>query len=123
MQIQTSDDDSEIEECLELVLDSARLGLMHESIDVNHIASYTSELLSRPAPAQTPVKGRLADYFSLPPPGSWFACKYNKRVIKEFRLVTDISSLGCNGVFAETILDLAKRKPHLIFKDNAPYEL
>ena len=46
MQIQTSDDDGEIQECLELVLDSARLGLMHESIDVNHITSYTSELLS-----------------------------------------------------------------------------
>ena len=44
MQIQTSDDDSEIEECLEMVLDSARLGLMHESVDVNHITSYTSEL-------------------------------------------------------------------------------
>ena len=42
-QIQTSDDDNEIQECLELVLDSARLGLMHESIDVNHITSYTSE--------------------------------------------------------------------------------
>lgn len=46
MQIQTTDDDKEIEECLGLVLDSARLGLMHETVDVNHIASYTSELPS-----------------------------------------------------------------------------
>jgi meiotically up-regulated gene 157 (Mug157) protein len=28
-----------------------------------------------------------------------------------------------NGVFAETILNLAKRKPHLIFEDSKPYEL
>ncbi|KAK3380123.1 hypothetical protein B0T24DRAFT_614239 [Lasiosphaeria ovina] len=28
-----------------------------------------------------------------------------------------------NGVFAETILDLAKRKPHLIFSDRKSYEL
>lgn len=31
--------------------------------------------------------------------------------------------LGANGVFAETILDLANRKPHLIFKDAAPYDI
>ncbi|PKS05863.1 hypothetical protein jhhlp_007692 [Lomentospora prolificans] len=74
IQAQTSDDDNEIEECLQLVLKSARLGLMHESVDVNHISSYTR---------------------------SWFA--------------------WCNGVFAETILDLAKRKPHLIFTDSTPY--
>lgn len=49
-QIQTSDDDNEIEQCLELVLDSARLGLMHESIDVNHITSYTSGLYPDPFP-------------------------------------------------------------------------
>lgn len=28
-----------------------------------------------------------------------------------------------NGVFADTILDLAKRKPHLIFDTAKPYEL
>jgi meiotically up-regulated gene 157 (Mug157) protein len=48
MQIQTSDDDDEIRECLTLVLDSAPLGLLHESVDVNHITSYTRK--ASPAP-------------------------------------------------------------------------
>jgi meiotically up-regulated gene 157 (Mug157) protein len=77
LQAQTSDDDKEIKECLELVLDSAKLGLIHESIDVNHASQFTR---------------------------SWFA--------------------WANGVFAVTILDLAKRKPHLIFKEGTEaYEL
>ncbi|EFX04109.1 duf1237 domain containing protein [Grosmannia clavigera kw1407] len=77
MQARTTEDDAEIQECLSLVLNSARLGLIHESVSVNHIPSYTR---------------------------SWFA--------------------WANGVFAETILDLAKRKPHLIFKAPAlPYEV
>ncbi|KAF4506999.1 hypothetical protein G6O67_005678 [Ophiocordyceps sinensis] len=76
IQAQTSEDDEEIEECLDLVLKSSRLGLVHESVDVNHVRQYTR---------------------------SWFA--------------------WANGVFATTILDLAKRKPHLIFeKGTAPYE-
>ncbi|RYP47593.1 hypothetical protein DL768_006379 [Monosporascus sp. mg162] len=75
IQAQTSDDDDEILECLQLVLESSKLGLVHESVDVNIIHSYTR---------------------------SWFA--------------------WANGVFAETILDIAKRKPHLIFKEPAtPY--
>ncbi|KAI0380390.1 glycoside hydrolase family 125 protein [Hypomontagnella monticulosa] len=77
IQAQTSSDDEEIEECLQLVLKSGKLGLIHESVDVNLIHSYTR---------------------------SWFA--------------------WANGVFAETILDIAKRKPHLIFKEPAePYEI
>ncbi|ERT00823.1 hypothetical protein HMPREF1624_02056 [Sporothrix schenckii ATCC 58251] len=77
IQAQTSDDDAEIQECLNMVLKSAPLGLIHESVDVNYITSYTR---------------------------SWFA--------------------WANGVFAETILDLAKRKPHLIFKAPAEaYEI
>jgi len=75
-QARTSNDDKEIMKCLDFVLSSAKLGLIHESVDVDHIASYTR---------------------------SWFA--------------------WANGVFAETILDLAKRKPHLIFKNATPYEL
>ncbi|KAK9783734.1 hypothetical protein SCAR479_00293 [Seiridium cardinale] len=76
VQAQTSDNDTEILECIDLVLKSSKLGLIHESVDVNSVASYTR---------------------------SWFA--------------------WANGVFATTILDLAKRKPHLIFTDDTPYEI
>lgn len=77
MQAQTSSDDNEIMECLDLVLRSSKLGLVHESIDVNYSGQYTR---------------------------SWFA--------------------WANGVFAVTMLDLAKRKPHLIFGEGAaPYEM
>ncbi|KAJ0354724.1 hypothetical protein COL154_011652 [Colletotrichum chrysophilum] len=76
IQAQTSENDEEITECLDLVLRSARLGLVHESVEVNHITSYTR---------------------------SWFA--------------------WANGVFAETILDIAKRKPHLIFTEAKPYQV
>ncbi|KKA28305.1 hypothetical protein TD95_003008 [Thielaviopsis punctulata] len=76
IQAQTSSDDEEIKECLDLVLSSSKLGLIHESVDVNFASSYTR---------------------------SWFA--------------------WANGVFANTILDIAKRKPHLIFKDDKPYEM
>ncbi|KAK4126056.1 glycoside hydrolase family 125 protein [Parathielavia appendiculata] len=76
VQAQTSDDDEEIMECLRLVLNSSKLGLIHESVNVDYAQSYTR---------------------------SWFA--------------------WANGVFAETIFNLAKRKPHLIFKDSRPYEL
>ncbi|KAK0388764.1 hypothetical protein NLU13_5007 [Sarocladium strictum] len=71
MQAQTTDNDEEISQCLELVLRSSELGLLHESIDVDRVAQYTR---------------------------SWFA--------------------WANGVFATTVLDLAKRKPHLIFKEG-----
>ncbi|KAI1078203.1 glycoside hydrolase family 125 protein [Whalleya microplaca] len=77
IQAQTSDDDEEIWECLDLVLRASKLGLLHESVNVDYIHSYTR---------------------------SWFA--------------------WANGVFAETLLDVAKRKPHLIFKEPAsPYEI
>lgn len=76
VQARTSDNDTEIAECVDLVLKSSKLGLVHESVDVNNVALYTR---------------------------SWFA--------------------WANGVFAQTILDLAKRKPHLIFTENTPYEV
>lgn len=41
IQAQTSEDDAEIQECLSLVLSTARLGLIHESVDVNNMYSYT----------------------------------------------------------------------------------
>ncbi|KAF2459024.1 hypothetical protein BDY21DRAFT_370526 [Lineolata rhizophorae] len=68
----TSEDDGEITEALRLVKESSLLGLVHESIDVNLIRSYTR---------------------------SWFA--------------------WANSVFAQTILDLAQRKPHLLFGEGA----
>ncbi|KAM3455544.1 hypothetical protein MY3296_002255 [Beauveria thailandica] len=77
VQAQTSDNDDEIMECVNMVLDASPKGLVHESVDVNYIAQYTR---------------------------SWFA--------------------WANGVFAVTILDLAKRKPHLIFGSGAaPYHI
>jgi meiotically up-regulated gene 157 (Mug157) protein len=41
VQAQTSDSDKEIMECLELVLKSSKLGLVHESINVERIGDYT----------------------------------------------------------------------------------
>ncbi|KAM3511135.1 hypothetical protein MY11210_005186 [Beauveria gryllotalpidicola] len=77
VQAQTSDDDDEIMECVNMVLGASLKGLVHESVDVNYVAQYTR---------------------------SWFA--------------------WANGVFAVTILDLAKRKPHLIFGSGAePYHI
>ncbi|KAG5928889.1 hypothetical protein E4U42_007756 [Claviceps africana] len=72
IQAQTSEKDEEIKRCLDMVLKSAKLGLVHESVNVNYSKTYTR---------------------------SWFA--------------------WANGVFASTILDLAKRKPHLIFSSGA----
>ena len=45
IQAQTSDDDDEIQTCLTLVMRSARLGLIHESVDVDYIRAYTSECM------------------------------------------------------------------------------
>lgn len=77
VQAMTSDDDDEIKDALDFVLRSSRLGLVHESINVNRISDFT-----RP----------------------WFA--------------------WANSVFAQCILDLAKRKPELLFGKGAePYVL
>lgn len=43
IQAQTTDDDVEIMGCLNHVLKTAKLGLIHESIDVNSGYAYTSE--------------------------------------------------------------------------------
>lgn len=48
IQAQTSNDDEEILGCIDFVLKSAKLGLIHESIDVNNLGSYTSESLIDP---------------------------------------------------------------------------
>lgn len=41
MQAMTTDNDSEIEASLAFVLKASRLGLVHESINVNRIGEYT----------------------------------------------------------------------------------
>ncbi|KAL9601084.1 MAG: hypothetical protein Q9219_002794 [cf. Caloplaca sp. 3 TL-2023] len=75
IQAMTSDDDEEISEALRSVRSTSRLGLIHESIHVEHVTDYTR---------------------------SWFA--------------------WANSVFAQTILDVAVRKPHLLFGKGAePY--
>ena len=77
VQAMTSDDDTEIIESLSLVRDASKLGLVHESVNVNRLYEYTR---------------------------SWFA--------------------WANSVFAQTVLDLAERKPHLLFGSGArPYRI
>ncbi|ORY19025.1 hypothetical protein BCR34DRAFT_260384 [Clohesyomyces aquaticus] len=77
VQAMTSESDDEITNCLGLVKNVSRNGLIHESINVNYSRDYTR---------------------------SWFA--------------------WANSVFAQTILDLAQRKPHLLFGKGAePYVL
>jgi meiotically up-regulated gene 157 (Mug157) protein len=41
IQAQTSEDDDEINECLQYVLKASRLGLIHESANVNNVGDYT----------------------------------------------------------------------------------
>ncbi|KAI9815375.1 MAG: hypothetical protein M1832_005514 [Thelocarpon impressellum] len=75
LEAMTSSNDTEISHLLTLVRNASRLGLVHESVNVNRLAMYTR---------------------------SWFA--------------------WANSQFAQTILDLAARKPHLLFgKGAAPY--
>ena len=71
MQAMTSDDDAEIEAVLTSVKKVSRLGLIHESVNVERGTDFTR---------------------------SWFA--------------------WANSIFAQTILDLAKRKPHLVFGEG-----
>lgn len=47
IQAQTTDDDAEIMGCIDYVLKSAKLGLIHESIDVNSGYAYTSEISAK----------------------------------------------------------------------------
>ena len=49
VQAQTSDDDEEIMGCLQLVLNSSLLGLIHESVNVNFVHSYTRKFCARRA--------------------------------------------------------------------------
>jgi meiotically up-regulated gene 157 (Mug157) protein len=44
LQARTSDNDTEIMECVNLVLEASPRGLVHESINVNRINDYTRKL-------------------------------------------------------------------------------
>ncbi|MCJ1328648.1 hypothetical protein MMC10_005325 [Thelotrema lepadinum] len=77
VQAMTSDDDHEIMESINVVANSSILGLIHESVNVQHAHDYTR---------------------------SWFA--------------------WANSVFAQTILDIAARKPYLLFGEGSqPYHV
>lgn len=77
----TSDDDTEIMDCLERVKNISVFGLINESVDVD--------------------KGIPRDGKGAGLTRPWFA--------------------WANSVFSQVILDLAKRKPHLIFTDGEAY--
>lgn len=72
VQIYTSSDDNEINQCLGLVLNSSQLGLVHESVHVDHMKDWTR---------------------------GWFS--------------------WANSLLAEVFLDLARRKPHILFGEGA----
>lgn len=94
VQAMTSESDDEIMKCLGSVKNVSRNGLIHESINVNNWSDYTRKS-SATHNLHTPAN---------PDPGSWFA--------------------WANSVYAQTILDLAKRKPHLLFGEGAePYKM
>ena len=86
------------------MLFASGLGLVHESINVNQVHDYTSKL------SGIRMSDTNADVSAS---GSWFACKSISG--KVFTCQTLLIEIGANSVFAQTILDLAKRKPHLIF--------
>ena len=93
VQAMTSSDDDEITDALQAVRDSSRLGLMHESINVDRVLDFTRK-------PRWPLfcLFDLTNYCT----GSWFA--------------------WANSVFAQTILHVAEKKPHLIFgKGSKPY--
>lgn len=116
IQAQTSTDDEEIMECINLVLSSCKLGLVHESVDVNYVVSYTSKS-ARQCFALSSAN-ILAQGVGLPV-RSPFVSPLGPLLQQEAWLT---SVVGANGVFAETILDIAKRKPHLIFTEANSYE-
>ncbi len=62
LQAMTSDDDKEITECLDLVLQASRHGLVHESINVNRIQDYTRKYIPLLYPSSL-ISISLADCF------------------------------------------------------------
>lgn len=103
LQAMTSEDDEEITKCLEMVLKSSKLGLVHESINVNRIRDYTRSWFACEL---------------IPPPYYTLSVSFHMRwnaIKKAGRTSANHEKIGANSVFAQTILDLAQRKPHLVF--------
>ena len=48
MQIMTTDNDDEIKQLLEMLLKASRLGVVHESVNVNALGQYTSTFFPSP---------------------------------------------------------------------------
>ena len=94
VQAMTSTDDEEILGSLEAVLKTSKLGLVHESINVGQVTDFTREFLEL----------AFLELATNPCVGSWFA--------------------WANSVFAQTVLDVAARKPHIVFGQGAePYRI
>jgi len=102
VQAMTSDDDEEIKSCLKLVKRASPLGVIHESVNVDNERDYT----------------RKCHYLFF---------RFFFFLFERISCVVDDLIIGpwfawANSVFAQTILDLAERKPHLLFGENAkPY--
>jgi len=94
VQAMTSDDDAEIMECLDQVKSVSHNGLIHESVNVESSRTYTRKSSRNNIPNR-----RVRILITRTSIGSWFA--------------------WANSVFAQTILDLAQRKPHLLFGKGA----
>lgn len=94
VQAMTTENDTEIEELLDMVKRASPLGLVHESINVDRIRDYTRKC----SLWIWKTRARILSFVT----GSWFA--------------------WANSVFAQTMLDLAERKPQVLFGPGAkPY--
>lgn len=102
VQAMTSNDEKEILEALNAVKATSKLGLVHESVNVESAADYTSKF----------------DLLNL------FDCFHRKLCGLEIKGRTGSWFAWANSVFAQTILDVARRKPEIIFgKGAAPYRI
>lgn len=100
VQAMTSDVDKEILSVLGRVKNVSMLGLVHESVYVG-------------APGGREYTRKFCSHFLL----AWTG--YVADVRKEANILIGSWFAWANSVFAQTILDLAKRKPHLLFGEGA----
>lgn len=96
VQAMTSDNDKEILDALNAVRDVSKLGLINEGVNVQRPTDVTSKLLTSKFNRESTDADKCT--------GTWFA--------------------WANSVFAQTILDIAERKPALIFgPEGKPYKI